>query len=66
MKCLQLFEILLKLKGLQIPYSLKSNQSPPIDELGDFFCHHLHFFYVLIWHVLDDKKHDVPLTMKEI
>jgi len=41
---LQLFEILLKLKGLQIPYSLKINQSPPIDELGDFFCHHLHFF----------------------
>jgi hypothetical protein len=66
MKHLQLSEIVLKLKGLHIPYSFKINQNPQIDELGEYICYQLHFFKVLIWHVLDDKIHDVPLAMKEM
>jgi hypothetical protein len=43
------------------------NQSKPTNRwTWWFFLPSPTFFYVLIWHVLDDKKHDVPLTMKEI
>jgi hypothetical protein len=44
MKHLPLSKIVLKLKGLQIPYSLKINRSPPIDELGEFFLLSFAFF----------------------